>query len=345
MVIRQIAPRPYPPSWMDRLYDWVEQLPFPFGLFYVGLGLLFFAAETLVKWWDGSYPVGTLNLFHFINSSNFAVGLGLVHYLRRSARATFTHFRPFLPMNDRDSEIECYKLTTARSHWALLASLLGVLWALLQHQMAPAKETSLMFTSPPASVIDMTILLVFWWTLGGLIYWLLHYLRASGQMHRKCSADLMRPQALYVFSRLNLRIAIGVTFINYAWLYLAPQQSLQYSDYISCLVVELVVLAAFILPAWGIHVVLLKEKRRLNDEVHSRIERLVTQLYVEIDMGSYQQIDGIFKGLLALQTEHALLERRSTWPWPVETPRLLATAIFVPILLWITQRILERIGV
>ncbi|MCX7783372.1 MAG: hypothetical protein N2318_06960 [Meiothermus sp.] len=330
---------------MDRLYDWVERLPFPFGWFYAGLGLLSFTAETLVKWWDGSYPVGTLNLFHFINSTNFAIGLGLMHYLRRSARATFGHFRPFLPMNDRDSSAECYKLTTARSHRALLASLLGVSWALLQHQIAPAKATSLMFTSPPASVVDLTILLVFWWTLGGLIYWLIHYLRASGQMHRKSNADLMRPQALYVFSRLNLRIAIGVTFINYAWLYFAPRQSLQYGDYLTCLVVELVVLAAFIWPAWGIHVVLLKEKRRLLDEVHSRIERLVTQLYVEIDLGSYQQIDGILKGLVALQTENALLERSSTWPWPVETPRLLATAIFVPILLWITQRLLERFGI
>jgi hypothetical protein len=152
---------------MDRLYDWVERLPFPFGWFYAGLGLLFFAAETLVKWGDGSYPVGTLNLFHFINSTNFALGLGLVHYLRRSARATFGHFRTFLPMNDQDSDIECYKLTTARSHWALLASLLGVSWALLQHQVAPAKATSLMFTSPPAAVVDLTILLFFGGPWGG----------------------------------------------------------------------------------------------------------------------------------------------------------------------------------
>ncbi len=345
MVIQQTVPRPYPPSWMDRLYDWVEQTPFPSWSLYAGLGLLFFTAETLVKWWDGSYPVGTLNLFHFINSSNFAIGLGLVHYLRKSARATFIHFRPFLPLDDQDSAIECYKLTTARNHWALLASLLGILWALLQHQTAPAKETSLMFTSPPASVVDMTILLVFWWTLGGLIYWLIHYLRARGEMHRKSNADLMRPQALYVFSRLNLRIVIGVTFINYAWLYFSPQQSLQYSDYLTCLVVELVVLAAFVWPSWGIHSLLLKEKRRLQDEVYSRIERLVTQLYVETDMGSYQQMDNIFKGLVALQAENALLERSSTWPWPVETPRLLATAIFVPILLWITQRLLERFGI
>ncbi|HEU4741640.1 MAG TPA: hypothetical protein VFS50_08620 [Meiothermus sp.] len=345
MVIQQSVPRPYPPSWIDWLYDWVERRPLAFGLLYGAMGLSSFTAETLVKWWDGSYPVGSINLFHFINSSMFAIGLGLVHYLRKSARATFAHFRPFLPMNDHDSDIECYKLTTARSHWALLASLLGVSWALLQHQTTPAKETSLMFTSPPASVVDMTILLVFWWTLGGLIYWLIHYLRASGKMHRKSNADLMRPQALYVFSGLNLRIVIGVTFINYAWLYFAPRQSLQYSDYLTCLVVEFVVLAAFIWPAWGIHVVLLKEKRRLQDEAHAKIERLVTQLYVEIDMGSYQQMDGVFKGLVALQTETALLERSSTWPWPVETPRLLATAILVPILLWITQRLLEHFGI
>jgi len=49
--------------------------------------------------WDSSYKVGSLNLFRIFNSANFALGLGLIHYLRKSARATFVHFRPFLPLN------------------------------------------------------------------------------------------------------------------------------------------------------------------------------------------------------------------------------------------------------
>lgn len=335
--------RPYPPSWMDRLFDWVERLPMPYGLAYLGLGLVSFAAETLVKWWDGSYPVGSFSLFHFFNSANFALGLGLIHYLRKSARSTFVRFRPFLPISDLESQTLCYRLTTGHPQWALLASLLGVLWALIQFRIAPAAPSSMLFTSPLANVVDMTILLVFWWTLAGIIYWLIHYLRVTALMHQQCNADLMRPQALYVFSTLNLRIAVVATLINYAWVFFAPK--LQYSDYLSVLVVELMVISALVLPAWGVHQMLLREKRRLNDQIHSRIERMVTQLYVEIDMHSYHQMDGINKALLALQAEQTLLDRTSTWPWPIETPRLLATAILVPILLWITQRLLERFGV
>ncbi|MGH7425775.1 MAG: hypothetical protein ACREJP_06375, partial [Candidatus Methylomirabilales bacterium] len=29
---------PYPPSWVDRLTDWVERLPIPWWLFYLALG-------------------------------------------------------------------------------------------------------------------------------------------------------------------------------------------------------------------------------------------------------------------------------------------------------------------
>ena len=106
-------------------------------------------------------------------------------------------------------------------------------------------------------------------------------------------------------------------------------------------------ITALLLPAWDIHQMLLKEKHRIYDKIHSRIERIVTQLYVEIDMGSYQQMDAINKSLMALQSEHALLDRISTWPWPwpIETPRLLATAILVVILLWSIQRLLERFGI
>lgn len=335
--------RPYPPSWMDWLFDRVERPGVPYGLVYLGLGLAFFTTETLVKWGDGSYPVGSFSLFHFFNSANFALGLGLIHYLRRSARSTFVRFRPFLPLSDLESQSLCYRLTTGHPQWALLASLLGVLWALVLFQVAPAAPSSKLFTSPLANVVDMVTLLVFWWTLAGTIYWLIHYLRVTALMHQQCNADLMRPQALYVFSSLNLRIAVVATLINYAWVFFAPK--LQYSDYLSVLVVELMVVLALVLPAWGVHQMLLKEKRRLNDQIHSRIERIVTQLYVEIDMRGYHQMDGINKALLALQAEQALLDRTSTWPWPIETPRLLATAILVPILLWLTQRILERIGV
>ena len=36
----EIAPHPYPPSWVDRLIDWVERRPGPAWLFYAGLAVV-----------------------------------------------------------------------------------------------------------------------------------------------------------------------------------------------------------------------------------------------------------------------------------------------------------------
>lgn len=333
---------PYPPGWADRLLDLVGSLPLPYPLFYLGLALLAFAAQTAVKWWDGSYPVGQFYPFHLLYSVNFAVGLGVLHYLREAARRRFARFRPYLKAEDAEAELERYRLTTAPAGWALLAGLAAGGWGLFQHYAAPASANSLLFTSPQASVVDMALLLLFWWTVGGVIHWLLHYFRTSSRLYQNSTADLLQPQGLYTFSTLSLRVVVGATLLNYAYVYFAPKQSLQLGDYLACALIELVAVAAFVLPAWGIHRMLLQEKLRLHDQVHARIERLVTQLYLEIDLGSYQQMGSINQALVALQTEHALVERTSTWPWPSESPRLLATAILVPLLLWLAQRLLEH---
>jgi hypothetical protein len=328
---------------MDQLFEGVERLPLPYAVFYGLLGLLAFAAQTLAKWADGSYAVGQLNAFHFFNSFNFALGLGLLHYLRSAVQRRFEKFRPYLLVGEAEAEQERYRLTTAPLGYSLIFSLLGLSWALVQLRIAPAPPESLLFNSPVSYAVDLSIYLVFWWTLGGFFHWLIHYFRSSSRLYGRCQADLFHPQGLYIFFTLSLRLAIVATLLNYAWVFFSPQGSLQMGDYITTILVEVVVLASFIWPGWGVHQMLLREKRRLHDQIHSRIEQVVTQLYLEIDLGSYAQMDPLYKALLALQSEHALLDRTSTWPWPIESPRLLATATVVPLLLWLIQRVLERV--
>jgi len=46
---------PYPPSWIDRLTDWVERLPIPWWSFYVVLAAAMIGAVALVLWRAGVY--------------------------------------------------------------------------------------------------------------------------------------------------------------------------------------------------------------------------------------------------------------------------------------------------
>jgi hypothetical protein len=52
---------PYPPSWLDRLTDWVERLPGQSWVFYTALGLVLALISTVASWGDGAYPIGTFN--------------------------------------------------------------------------------------------------------------------------------------------------------------------------------------------------------------------------------------------------------------------------------------------
>jgi hypothetical protein len=45
-----------------------------------------------------------------------------------------------------------------------------------------------------------------------------------------------------------------------------------------------------------------------------------------------------------LQTEQTTLEKAPTWPWHPETIRVVLTAIAIPMLVWLAQRVLERVG-
>ena len=49
----------FPPSWVDRLTDWVQRLPGPAWLYYLGVALVLALIRAIGGWSDSSYPVGT----------------------------------------------------------------------------------------------------------------------------------------------------------------------------------------------------------------------------------------------------------------------------------------------
>ncbi len=63
---------PYPAGWVDRITTRVVDLPVPGPVVYLLAWLVVIAIETLIKWWDGAYPVGTLYPFHAVFTSGLA---------------------------------------------------------------------------------------------------------------------------------------------------------------------------------------------------------------------------------------------------------------------------------
>jgi hypothetical protein len=119
------AIHPYPPSWVDRLTDWVQRLPGPAWLFYLGVGLVLVLIRTIVAWSDGSYPVGTFAPAHLYTAGAGVLILFVIHYLDDRAGAALADFRPVLNVDDAGYERLRYQLTTMPARPVLLWSLLG----------------------------------------------------------------------------------------------------------------------------------------------------------------------------------------------------------------------------
>src|SRR6266496_981840 len=148
---------PYPPSWIDRLMDWVQRLPGPAWLFYLGVTLVLVLIRTIVAWSDGSLPVGTFLPLHIFFVSGGVYLLFLLHYLDDRAGAAFAAFRPVLA-DDTGYERLRYQLTTMPARPTLLWSLpwlvfgaVGALYLVPESVVQSAK----LFTSPAAIVVDL----------------------------------------------------------------------------------------------------------------------------------------------------------------------------------------------
>jgi hypothetical protein len=123
--------RLYSPSWIDRFTAWLDRLPFPCWLSYLGLWLALLLPYSAVKWWDSAYPLGIFNGFHLLLTGTSVYGLALMHYLDRNAGAALAAFRPVLTVDAQGYAALLYRLTPAHTlggnpGWSVARSLLFV---------------------------------------------------------------------------------------------------------------------------------------------------------------------------------------------------------------------------
>ena len=104
--------RPYRPSWLDYLIDWVEGLPVPAWGFYLGVWVIITAVVNAVKWSEGSYPVGTFDPKYVILPAVCVYVAPLVRYIDKAAASALDSFRPALGLNDEAFRLLRYRLTT-----------------------------------------------------------------------------------------------------------------------------------------------------------------------------------------------------------------------------------------
>jgi hypothetical protein len=151
----------------------------------------------------------------------------------------------------------------------------------------------------------------------------------------------MRP--LYAFSGITALTAVTLAIGAYGWTALNPE-NLQKVDLVSIgilVLITVLALASFVWPLAGIHRLLGEEKGRLLDETNVRLKATIAELHRQIDEGDLEDVSNLNTALSTLEMERTALKAIPTWPWEPETPRLLITALGLPLGLWIIQYILQ----
>ena len=99
---------------------------------------------------------------------------------------------------------------------------------------------------------------------------------------------------------------------------------------------------AFLLPLWGIHRKILQQKQRLLDEHFGLVKRVYDKFQHLFQVEDYEAIDKLNQSVDMLKAFKAELEKVPTWPWRTETLQGFLSAIFLPILIWLIQYLLEQ---
>jgi len=341
---------PYEPGWVDRVIEGIRRLPGPSWVFYLSLWLLLFCILTLILWTDGASPVGTFFPFHAVIAGIYIYSLAMIHYLKQVSGAALDDFRPALETSDSDFASLRYQLTTMPARATLVASVVGLVMGVVAPTIVSANMPGLIHalkigTSPVATVLEMLGALFAFSTFSVMFFGGLRKLRLVNQLYITAPhLDLFRPSPLYAFAGLSARTAIAIVVVPYAVLVSAVSVWDIPAAPLFVLPQTLVATIIFLGPLVGVHRILEKQKRHLQDDVGQRLGVANIDLQRRMDAKEFSDMTGLKDGIESLVAVQNELSKLRTWPWKAGTVSGLAVALFLPIVIWGIQRLLERLG-
>jgi hypothetical protein len=109
--------------------------------------------------------------------------------------------------------------------------------------------------------------------------------------------------------------------------------------------IALLVLAAalFVLPLIGLHNRLAVEKTRLMTASQERVKAVLGRIHEAVDGGDLDRSAQLKDALGMVTAERDLLARLPTWPWSTSTFRGVASALLLPIAIFLVTRLIDRL--
>jgi hypothetical protein len=328
----------YPPGLLDLSRRWVNRLPVAPWICYLALFVLLYVMFNLFYWIDGLQPWGRLRLLPSPIIAWNVLTLAFHHYLDDYALTALQAFRPAIDVSDEEYAALQYQLTTLPLRQELLG---GLFWIVVATGVLFA-GLSLFATFIPVWEIALAILTSYY--IGGAFFFhTFRQLRMVSGLHAATQhVDLFDPGPAYAFSGLTARTAIAWVFLEYATLAALPPPLRSSPVLIPVFAALILAALVFVLPLLGMHNLLSHQQQALESEVNRRLKRGLGSILASADandpvaMAQFEQtVDSLLKA-------RQIVDGLPTWPWQPATVRGLATAILLPLLLWLLQELLTR---
>ena len=336
--------RPYTPSWVDFLSDWVDQRRGSGWLYYCALGAGMLLIQAAVQWAEGASPIGSLNFALVYLAAALAYMLALIHYLDKRAGLALATMRSVLTVGDEGYQDMLYRLTRLPAFYTLLASLATLAFVFLTEAAGEPYHLQTLAAFPISTALLRIFYLICWSVMGAFLYHTFHQLRMINHIYTQHTRiDLFRPKPLYAFSNLAAITAGSLAMISYGWLLANPW--IDQSDplvFMPMFALLLFAVITFVWPQMGIHRLQVAEKERLLDEASQRFETAVADLHQKMDDKDLEGMTELNMAMASLEIEINALRKTPTWPWEPEVVQLLLTALALPLGLWLIQLILQR---
>jgi hypothetical protein len=97
---------------------------------------------------------------------------------------------------------------------------------------------------------------------------------------------------------------------------------------------------AFIWPLLGVHRVLDAQRSQLLEANMEKVRLAATETHRLLTSREYDGMAPLKNAMDSLAAERTNLRELSTWPWQVETVRLVSTAVFLPIVVYLLEKVL-----
>lgn len=343
----QVSQPLYAPSWVDRLIDWIRELPLPAWLFYVFLYLVAALAMHAMVWIDRVVPLGQIQFEWLFNGIWVAISLAFIHMLESTADRAVDQFATLVPKKRKQLEIYRYRMTTMPAKpvfWMTLvmAVILGVV---------VVEQPSVYYEglSNPLTIIMGIIMLGFSYSLAPVLFyqgWRL-LKNVTEAYNLVDNLNIYHQQPLYSFSGLTLQASLfWILLANLGLLNLVltarDKTAETVINYGLDVLLLLLAFATFLVPLWGTHQRLVRAKQDVLQENSLQIDKAQRKLYRAIDKESNADITKYDNAISSLYRVRTQLKAAPTWPWAAGTLRNFLSAVFLPLIVWALQLFLAR---